>query len=245
MRLAPRKTVLLAACLLAVSSFVSAEVSTFNSLPGNGKPIPNGFAGLDWLNFYHMNRIMLLPPAAMIQLAGGVPPTTTFAYNNGGAPASFSASDTFTFNSAWLASDGSSPMTVEVVGLLGGNVVDRTMLVLRNPVPTQEVFNWSGIDGVRFVPQTSASSNGKLQFALSQMVINGVTASVPEPGSMFFSVRDLDWPSPACGGCVRVHSSSATERLRITNLYELSPQPLPLRCPPGFARWLHSAESVS
>ena len=75
-------------------------------------------------------------------------------------------------------------MTVEVVGLLGGNAVDRTMLVLRSPVPTQEGFNWSGVDGVRFVPQTSACANGKLQFALSQMVINGVTASLPEPGSM-------------------------------------------------------------
>jgi hypothetical protein len=184
MRLAPRKTVLLAACLLAVSSFASAEVITFNSLHGNGKPIPNGFARLDWLNFYDMNRNMLLPPAAMIRLAGGVPPTTSFAYNNGGAPATFSASAPFTFNSAWLALDGSSPMTVEVVGLLDGNVVDSIMLVLRSPVPTQEVFNWSGIDGVRFVPQTSASSTSKLQFALSQMVIDGVTASVPEPASM-------------------------------------------------------------
>jgi hypothetical protein len=51
-------------------------------------------------------------------------------------------------------------------------------------LPTQEVFNWSGIDGVRFVPQTLASSDGELQFALSQMVINGVSASVPEPASM-------------------------------------------------------------
>ena len=75
-------------------------------------------------------------------------------------------------------------MTVEVVRLLGGRVVDRMMLVLSSPVPVQEFFNWSGIDGVRFVPQTSATSNGKLQFALSQMVINGVTASVPEPASM-------------------------------------------------------------
>jgi hypothetical protein len=83
-------------------------------------------------------------------------------------------------------------MTVEVLGLLDGNVVDRIVLVLRSPVPTQEVFNSSGIDGVRFVPQTSASSNGKLQFALSQMVINGVTASVPEPPSMLLLGSGLE-----------------------------------------------------
>ena len=98
----------------------------------------------------------------MIQLAGGVPPSSAFAYNNGGAPATFSGSDTFRFSSAWLATDGSSPMTVEVVGLLGDKVVDRTMLVLRSPVHIQETFNWSGIDDVRFVPRASASSNGKL-----------------------------------------------------------------------------------
>ena len=58
------------------------------------------------------------------------------------------------------------------------------MIVLRGPVPIRQISNWSGIDDVRFVPQTLASSNGKLQFALSQMVINGVTPSVPEPASM-------------------------------------------------------------
>lgn len=61
MRLRPRKGLLLAACLLAISLFASAEVITFSSLPGNGKPIPNGFAGLDWLNFYDMDKNMLLP----------------------------------------------------------------------------------------------------------------------------------------------------------------------------------------
>jgi hypothetical protein len=123
-RLRPSKSVLRSACLLAVSSFASAEVITFNRLPGNGPAIPNGFAGLDWLNFCDMNRNVPLPATALIHPAGGVPPTTAFAYNNGGAPATFSASDSLTFGSAWTAADGSSPMTVEVVGLLGGKVVD-------------------------------------------------------------------------------------------------------------------------
>jgi hypothetical protein len=182
MRVAPRKILLLAVCLL-VSSFASAEVITFNSLPGNGTPIPDGFAGLDWNNFYDMNRNVLLTPGSEIPLAGGVPPASgAFAYNNAGAPATFSASNTFTFSSAWLATMGASPMTLEVVGLLGGKAVDSIMLVLSSPVPTQEAFNWSGIDGVRFVPQTSANSNGKLQFALSEIVIN--SPAVPEPPSM-------------------------------------------------------------
>ena len=182
MRFALRNNLLLALCLLVVSSFASAEVITFNSLPGNGTPIPNGFAGLDWNNFYDMDMNVLLPPAAMIQLANSVPSATTFAYNNGGAPAAFSATSMFTFDSAWLALDGSTPMTVEVMGLLGGNVVDHVTLVLSSPVPVQETFNWSGVDAVRFVPQLSATSSGKMQFALSEIVIN--SPAVPEPASM-------------------------------------------------------------
>lgn len=71
------------------SAHLSAEVITFNRLPGNGTAIPNRFAGLDWLNLYDMNRNVLLPATALIQPAGGVPPTTTFAYNNAGVPATF------------------------------------------------------------------------------------------------------------------------------------------------------------
>jgi len=181
MHLASRKSLLLAACLLVAGSFASAEVITFNSLPGNGTPIPNGFAGLDWNNFYDMNGHVLLTPALMTP-PGAIPPVSgAFAYNHDGGPATFSAPNTFTFNSAWLASDGPTPISLEVIGLLDGKAVDSMTLVLYGTVPVQETFNWSGIDSVRFMTQTSASSVPRLQFALSEMVINSL--AVPEPTS--------------------------------------------------------------
>lgn len=177
MRLA-QKLLLLTACLFLISSLGSAEVITFNSLPGNGTPIPNGFAGMDWNNFYDVSMAQLLTGN---NVAGGVP-NTTFAVNSTGSPAWFTSTGTFSFASAMLSTDGTSPLRLEVVGLQNGNVVDSMMLTLNGPVPVQQSFNWAGIDGVRFVPQPVANSNLKTQFALDQLVINAT--SVPEPTSL-------------------------------------------------------------
>jgi PEP-CTERM motif-containing protein len=182
MRLAPGRILLLAACLFVVSAFGWAEVITFNSLPGNGTPIPNGFAGMDWNNFYDMST---LKTAA--EQVDNVPPVSNaglvFAYNNGAGPASFSSPDAFTFTSAMLSTDGTKSMVIEVLGLLNGSVVDRLNLALDSAVPVQENFDWSGIDGVQFiVPQPGTGENRTIQFALDQVVIN--TPAVPEPATL-------------------------------------------------------------
>lgn len=178
MRLAQRKFLLLTACLFLLSSLGSAEIITFNSLPGDGTAIPNGFAGMDWNNFYDVSMAEMLTGN---NVPGGSS-NATVAVNNGVAPAWFTSTGTFSFGSAMLSTDGVDPMRLEVLGLLNGNVVDRAMLTLSGPVPALVTFNWSGVDGVRFVPQPVANSNQKVQFALSQFVIN--STSVPEPTSL-------------------------------------------------------------
>ncbi len=178
MHLAQRKFLLLTACLFLISSLGSAEVITFNSLPGNGTAVPNGFAGMDWNNFYDVSMAQMLTGN---NVPGGAL-NTSFATNTGGAPAWFTSTGTFSFASALLATDGTSPLRLEVVGLLNGKVVDQAMLTLSSAVPAQETFNWSGIDGVRFVPQPGPNSNVEVQFALSQLVVNA--AAVPEPTSL-------------------------------------------------------------
>ena len=79
MRLAPWKILPLLACLLAISSFGWAQVINFINLPTNGTPIPNGYAELDWINFYRMSTNVLLTPMKAAQLSGAVLPSTTFA----------------------------------------------------------------------------------------------------------------------------------------------------------------------
>ena len=60
--------------------------------------------------------------------------------------------------------------------------MDRAIINLTSSVPVRETFNWSGVDGVRFVPQPGTSINAKFPFALEQLVIH--QPSAPEPASM-------------------------------------------------------------
>lgn len=108
MRLNVRKMVLLASCLMLITSVSMASVITFDTLSGNAIAIPDGFAGFDWNNFYHMN---LGSTFSNIPLnTAGVPDMHSFAYNNGGQVASFGSSGTFTFNSAWLVQTELAPL---------------------------------------------------------------------------------------------------------------------------------------
>ena len=169
MRLTWKKFLLLAASLLLLSSFSWANVITFSSLPGNGSAVPNGYAGFNWSNFSD----------AQIALGGSV------AYNTGGGTAYFSGPNTFTFTSASLMADGLNSLRLEVVGLLNGKVVYSTKVTLAGGAPQLETFDWSGINGVRFVPQIPDA--GKPQFAVSQLAF-GTPLSVPEPASMLLLV---------------------------------------------------------
>jgi hypothetical protein len=176
MHSATSKLMLLGTCLLLLCSASFGNVITFNNFLDNGSSVPNGYGGLDWNNFAAMT--MPLPPATALTVAPG---TGSFAFNKEGAPASFSSPNTFTFTSAVLSTMGPSHIGLEIVGTLGGKPVDSVIINLTT-VPVQETFNWSGIDGVRFVPQPGTNINAKFPFALEQLVIN--LPSVPEPASM-------------------------------------------------------------
>jgi hypothetical protein len=175
MHSATGKLMSLGTCLLLLCSASFGNVITFNQLLGNGSPVPNGYGGLDWNNFAAMT---MPPPAAAFTVA---PATGSFAFNKGGAPASFSSPNACTFTSGMLSTMGPSHIGLEIVGTLGGKPVDSVIINL-STVPVQETFNWSGIDGVRFVPQPGSNINAKFPFALEQLVIN--QPSVPEPASM-------------------------------------------------------------
>lgn len=185
MRLVSRRMLLLAACLLLITSASFASVITFNNLPGNGTAIPNGYAGLNWNNFYDMN---LLTPVNGGAYNGGVPAMSSYAFNKAGAVATFGSTGTFTFTSAWLGTEWANHLGLEVLGLLDGKIVDRTILVLNAGAPTLQSFNWSGIDEVKFSPLGTATSKGTLQFEMSSLVIN---TSTPEPASLLLLMSGL------------------------------------------------------
>jgi hypothetical protein len=173
MRLLSRKILLLTACLVMASSGSFASVITFNSLTGNGSAIPDGYAGLNWNNFYLMN--VAPPPVGAA--------TVSYAYNQGGTAASVSSTSDFNLASAWLGTEWNNHLAVEVVGLADGKVVDHTIVALIEGAPQQVNFNWTGIDQVRFSPMGAASTTGPLQFGVSELVINPVAAT-PEPATL-------------------------------------------------------------
>ena len=173
MRLLSRKILLLTACLVTASSGSFASVITFNNLTGNGSAIPDGYAGMNWHNFYLMNASPTPVDAAMV----------SYAYNQGGTAASLSSTSDFNLASAWLGTEWSARLAVEVVGLEDGKVVDHKIVALIEGAPQQVNFNWTGIDQLSFSPLGAATTTGLLQFGVSELVINP-GAATPEPATL-------------------------------------------------------------
>jgi PEP-CTERM motif len=191
MRLVQRRSLLLAACLLMIGSSSFAGVITFNNLPGDGTAIPNGYAGLNWNNFFNMSMPIAVDSPALA--SPGAWNAVNVAYNHAGLAATFSSNETFVLSSGWFSGPQVGDLAVEAVGVLKGKVMDATTFVLSSGTPAQIVFNWSGINEVHFIPIGSLTSNSATgansanlpaEFFLSSLTIEGVNAPVPEPSSL-------------------------------------------------------------
>jgi hypothetical protein len=181
-----RRTILLSLCVLAISSAAFGSVITFSDL--SGTTVPNGYAGFDWTNFDHM--MGMLDPLASGGVVGPPVPAQSFVMNHAGQIASFGSTAEFSLSSIWLATNWSSQLHLEVVGLLGGTAVHSMIVDLQSGQPLIVNFNWSGIDGVRFVPIAPASVAGSTEFAMTDVVINQAPA-VPEPSTLLLIVPAL------------------------------------------------------
>ena len=184
MRFALRMILFVTVCVFAISSLGWAEVINFNNLPGDGSMVPNGYDGFNWSNFYDMTMKGILDPSANLP-PGGSPPmgNLNFAFDHAGSASTFSSGiGTFSFQSAWFESMRTTPMTLEVEGVLNGAVVASKIVVLTGGAPPLQTFDWSGINEVRFIPiATATNTPGAAQFLLTNVVIN---ASTPEPSSL-------------------------------------------------------------
>jgi len=164
-----------ALCLLMISSACFGSVITFNDLSGRGIVIPDGYAGFQWINFDRMSGVFA---------SGATTAMQTFAVNHAGQVASFGSDSGFTLTSAWLATRWNSDLSVEVVGLVGGQPVHSLIVDLRGGTPQVVTFNWGRIDEVRFVPQAQASAKGSMEFAVSDLAVNRSIPSAPEPATL-------------------------------------------------------------
>ena len=182
MRLLHGRMLFLAACALIIVPLGFADVITFNTLPGNGTAIPNGYAGLNWNNFYDMSLASAPMGSGQALVAGNV------AYNNAGMAATFSSNNPFSLTSASFLGPQAGDIAVEAVGTLYGKVMDMSTFVLSDGASRQVVFNWSGINEVHFIPVSvnaanvpSAAANFPMHFFLDSLTINGPGTNVPSP----------------------------------------------------------------
>jgi hypothetical protein len=147
----------------------------FNAGSTDNNPLPNGYQGLDWNNFYVLN------PDNIYQGSGYGNNRISYpnvAFNGYGQPANFSANSPFTlfggyFGSAWQNE------TLTAIGKLNGVQEDTMTFNVNTQNPQLIAFNWSGINEVDF------STADGTQFVLDNLEIaESQVAPTPLPGSL-------------------------------------------------------------
>jgi PEP-CTERM motif len=160
------------ASTLAVGTAANANtVITFDDLPLNtiGIPIANGYAGLNWSNFYVVDGLTIY--GGTTGWTAGVVSPPNVAFNAKADPASFSSGTAFSLVSmdvtkAWYAG------ITHFDGYVG-NALTYTMDVSSTTTgPTLATFNWTGLNQV-----TMSDGNGTLHTVIDNLTIS----SVPEP----------------------------------------------------------------
>jgi len=153
---------------------------TFDDLSAGvgGVQIANGYAGLNWSNFYALDG-----PSYGGGYAAGVISSPNVAYNGFGAPASFSSPAPFTLDSLYLTAAWNDNLQVTVTGLNNGQAIagDTATLTLSATQPTLFAPGWSGLTEVDFTsfggtPHPGYEGGGD-HFALDNLAID----ATPEP----------------------------------------------------------------
>jgi hypothetical protein len=170
------KSLAIAAAVLACAASAHATTLTFDSL-GDGSPIPNGYGGFNWSNFYTLNGANNAPSG----YANGVVSSPNVAYNAYGNPASFSGAGfelvSGDFTAAW--NDG---LSILVQGYNGASLIDTTTFVVNTSGPTLETFDWTGLTSVTFT-SSGGTHNPNLDGNGEHFALDNLSVAVPEPAT--------------------------------------------------------------
>lgn len=179
------KTIIAGFAAILAGGSVNAALITFDDLT-DFNPIPNGYAGLSWNNFYTLNATTYSNPSGYKE---GLVSPAFIAYNGFGTPASFGAEPGFVVNSFYLTAAWSDDLDVLIEGLLDGSPVVSTSIQIDSTIQSLVTLNWSGIDEVRLITSGGvANPNFPLSgthFAMDNLVINSEFQEVPEAGTWF------------------------------------------------------------
>ena len=136
-----------AVALLASATPAQAAFTLhFDDLGSGLNPIPNGYGGFDWDNFYSLDK----NDAPNSGYFNGTVSDNNTAFNAYADPAALSSASLFTFNSAYLTAAWNTGLSIQVEGIVGGVTVYDQTVVVDNQVPTLFNFNYANIDTLRF-----------------------------------------------------------------------------------------------
>ena len=166
----------------------NATLITFDDLTdnGSGTPIANGYAGLNWNNFYVLNAVDLNSFSGPSGYSAGMVSANNVAFNAFGTEAIISDS-LFILNSAYLTGAWNNNLQVEVKGYNGATLLYDNTYTLSSTAPTLINFNYVGVDNVMFdsfggTQNPDYSQGHGTQFAMDNLTINATP--VPEASTM-------------------------------------------------------------
>jgi len=167
-----------------VAPQVGATLITFDDIAdaGGGTPILGSYAGFDWGNFAVLNVPLFVPPSPQpVGYGAALQSPSNIAFNAFGDPATISAAAPFTLVGGWFAAGYWNPLEVTVTGYANGVQLNQTILTLGQTTATHAVFNWSGLDSVRFV--VTGGTPPEPGYPGTQFGVDNLTlvSSVPEP----------------------------------------------------------------
>ena len=188
----PNQLILLAGAVVALGLATPGQAQTlinFDDLnPGFGSQIANGYAGLNWDNFYALNSVTFTGTYGNSGYALGTVSTPNVAYNDFGSAASISSATPFALNSGYFTAAWFNGLNLEVIAKNGSAVVADNNYTLTTQNPDFVSFNLPDVTSVEFISSggTSAGFDGNgTQFALDNLTINGPTLSAaPEPSQV-------------------------------------------------------------
>ncbi len=182
-----RRLLLILGLAFALVGVAGADVLTFDNLPATtyGSPIPNGYGGLGWSNFYYLTTsIYPYNPSGYLN---GTVSGTNVAYNAYGNAAQIISGPTFVFNSAYFTGAWNDGLQVEVQGYLNGNKIASSIFTVNTSGPSFETFGWTvdhlyfSASGGTFNSNFPYGNGGGPWFAMDNF---NYTPAVPEPASM-------------------------------------------------------------
>jgi hypothetical protein len=183
------KKLAIAALLASAFTASHAAVITFEGL-STASPVPNGYGGLNWNNFYVVNGLTHTPNG----YRNGVVSPSFVAYNAGANPASISATSAAGFDlySGYFTAAWTNGLHIQANAVFEDSTTASITFTANEAGPVDEVFGWNDLASVRFSSYGGTTVQGLggsgNHFALDNL---NTAATVPEPANVALLVAGL------------------------------------------------------